>query len=46
VSAARSRGAAVIEVNPDEDYGLGERGTFGGVWLRGTAAEWVPGIVT
>jgi NAD-dependent deacetylase len=45
VSAARARGASVIEVNPDEDYGTGARGAFGGIWLRATAAAVVPGIV-
>jgi NAD-dependent deacetylase len=45
VSAARSRGAAVIEVNPDADYGAGDRGAFGGLWLRATATAVVPGIV-
>ena len=45
VSAARSRGAVVIEVNPDEGYGEGDRGAFGGLWLRATAAAVVPGIV-
>ena len=45
IATARSHGASVIEVNPDEDYGQGTRGAFGGIWLRATAAAVVPGIV-
>jgi len=45
VSAARSGGASVIEINPDEDYGSGDRGCFGGTWLRGAAGDLVPAVV-
>ena len=45
VFACRLRGATVIEVNPDGEYGLGERGAFGGIWLRGTAASIIPDLV-
>ena len=45
VSASRLQGSTVIEVNPDGDYGLGDRGAFGGIWLRGTAATLVPDLV-
>jgi NAD-dependent deacetylase len=45
VERARGRGAAILEVNPDEDYGLGDRGAFGGLWLRGPAGAIVPALV-
>jgi NAD-dependent deacetylase len=45
VETARDRGAEVLEVNPDEGYGSGERGAFGGRWFRRNAAEAVPAIV-
>ncbi len=45
VESARDRGARVIEVNPDEDYGRGERGAFGGIWLRAGAGIAVPAVV-
>lgn len=45
VENLRSRGAAIVEVNPDADYGLGERGAFGGLWLRGAAGALVPELL-
>ncbi len=45
VERARDRGAAVIEVNPDEEYGRGDRGAFGGTWLRAAAGFVVPALV-
>jgi NAD-dependent deacetylase len=42
---ARRRGASVLEVNPDEDYGRGGRGAFGGTWLRAKAAEVLPALL-
>ena len=45
VESVRAAGAPVVEVNPDEDYGLGERGAFGGVWLRGPAGAIVPRLL-
>ncbi len=45
VERARSNGATIVEVNPDEDYGLGDRGAFGGLWLRGAAGAIVPKLL-
>ena len=45
VSSATARGATVIEVNTDPEYGAGERGAFGGLWLRESAAVVVPAVV-
>lgn len=45
VERARSRGAAIVEVNPDDDYGIGERGAFGGTWLRARAGAVVPELL-
>ncbi len=45
VEIARDRGASVIEVNPDEDYGIGARGAFGGTWLRAGAGAAVPALL-
>jgi NAD-dependent deacetylase len=45
VETARDRGAAIVEVNPDEDYGVGEHGCFGGSWLRAPAGTVVPALV-
>jgi NAD-dependent deacetylase len=42
VEDARACGAAVVEVNPDDDYGYGGQGAFGGVWLRAPAGAVVP----
>jgi NAD-dependent deacetylase len=46
VEDARDRGASVIEINPDEDYGRGPHGAFGGTWLRAGAATAVPALLT
>jgi NAD-dependent deacetylase len=45
VESVRAKGAAVVEVNPDEDYGTGERGAFGGIWLRAAAGAVVPELL-
>lgn len=43
--AMRAKGAPIVEVNPDADYGAGERGAFGGIWVRATAAGAVPALL-
>jgi len=45
VEDARDRGAAVIEVNPDDDYGQGPWGAFGGAWLRAPAGIALPRLL-
>lgn len=45
VEKARDNGANIVEVNPDEDYGLSGEGVFGGLWLRAKAGEVVPAIL-
>jgi NAD-dependent deacetylase len=45
VENARANGAAIVEVNPDEDYGIGELGAFGGIWLRAPAGAVVPALL-
>jgi NAD-dependent deacetylase len=45
VEGARDRDAALIEINPDEDYGRGPLGAFGGTWLRAGAAAAVPALL-
>ena len=45
VERVRAEGAPIVEVNPDEDYGMGDRGAFGGIWLRASAGGVVPGLL-
>jgi len=45
VERVRSNGAPIVEVNPDEDYGMGDRGAFGGIWLRAAAGAVVPALL-
>jgi NAD-dependent deacetylase len=45
VEQARDRGAHVIEVNPDPDYGQGNQGAFGGTCLRAPAGQVVTALV-
>lgn len=45
VERAAAHGAALIEINPDEDYGIGTKGIFGGIWLHAPAGHAVPALL-
>jgi NAD-dependent deacetylase len=45
VEHVRAQGVPIVEVNPEEDYGLGSHGAFGGIWLRGQAGAVVPALL-
>jgi len=45
VESMSAKGAAIVEVNPDDDYGIGDQGAFGGLWLRAAAGAVVPELL-